>query len=182
MSVGQGIEQRPGQGESAIRIQRPTGSQQLGEGLPLDEGHGVVHQPLAISHEVNRQNVRVIEPGNRSRLVLEAVQHAGGPCDVGLEYLDRKPPLEVLVPDLIHLGETTLPQQATDFVLLTQRPGEAFLYRYVGRERRRRWSRSWMLLATAGTEVGRRRDRSATGRTGYVRGHSWNLGVGAGRW
>jgi hypothetical protein len=66
--------------------------------------------------------------------VLEAVQHAGGPRDVRLEYLDRKPPLEVFVPDLIHLGETTLPQQATNFVLLTQCPGEAFLYRNIGRE------------------------------------------------
>src|SRR4030095_8976618 len=109
VSVRQGIKQWPGQAESAIRIQRPAGSQQLGEGLPLDEGHGVIHQPLAISHEVNRQNVRVIERSNLSRLVFEAVQHAGGPCDVGLEYLDREPPQEVLVPDLIHLGKTTLP-------------------------------------------------------------------------
>src|SRR2546426_8253908 len=57
----------------------------LRERLALDERHHVVDQALTIAGEVDREDGRVLQAGQRLRLLSEARQHARGPGDLRSE-------------------------------------------------------------------------------------------------
>ena len=50
----------------------PSARSSFGDGASLQIGHGVVHQALALAHEVDRHRVGVVEAGDGAGLLLEA--------------------------------------------------------------------------------------------------------------
>jgi len=120
--VLQRIQHRAGQGHQALERQWAFLAEQVGQGPAFHERHGVVDQALAFAHEVNGQDVGVIEPGRRLGLVPETLQHARRPGDVRPQDFDREPAFQLAIEDLVHLGEPAPAKQAPHLVLGAQRP------------------------------------------------------------
>src|SRR5690242_7287457 len=59
------------------------------------------------------------------RLLAEPGQHARRPGDFGMEDLAGQASIEVLVPELVHLGKAPAADETLDLVLRAQGPGEA---------------------------------------------------------
>jgi hypothetical protein len=72
---------------------------------------------------MDRQDVGVLEPRSGAGLALEALDHPSGPGDVGAQHLHRETLLQLLVPDLVYLGEATLADEAAYVVFLAKRLG-----------------------------------------------------------
>jgi hypothetical protein len=118
------IEDRDDDGEGALRWQRAGALQQFAQRHPVHERHRVVGEPFALAHEVDGEDVGVLEPGGGAGLALEALDHAGGPGDVGAQDFHREPALEILVPDFVDFGEAARADQALDLVLGAEGAGE----------------------------------------------------------
>src|SRR2546426_6859267 len=88
----------------------------LRERLALDERHHVVDQALTVAGEVDREDGRVLQAGQRLRLLSEARQHARGPGDLRVEHLAGETAVEILVPQLVHLGEAAPADEALHVV------------------------------------------------------------------
>ena len=65
------VEDRLDDPEGMLRRERALGPEQIGDRAPLQVGHGVVHQALALAHEMDRHRVGVVEPGDGAGLLLE---------------------------------------------------------------------------------------------------------------
>ena len=87
------IEDRDDDRERALGRQRTGALEQLPQRHAVHERHRVVDEPFAFAHKVDRQDVGVLEPRSRSGLALEALDHPGGPGDVGAEDLHGQPTL-----------------------------------------------------------------------------------------
>ncbi len=106
-------------------VSGPSVLQQIGDGAPLQVGHGVVHQALALAHEVDRNRVGMVEPGDGAGLLLEAGDGGRGPGQIGAQHLHRQAALEVGVHHLVHLGEPAAADQADHAILAAQGAAEA---------------------------------------------------------
>jgi len=71
----------------------PRTLQQLAERHPIDDGIAYQTSPSPSPHEVNREDIGVLEPGGCPGLALEPLDHAGRPGDVGPQHLHRQPAL-----------------------------------------------------------------------------------------
>src|SRR5207247_6867279 len=60
-------------------------------------------------------------------------ERAGGPGDLGVAHLAGEAAVQVLVPQLVHLGEPAAPHEPFHLILGTERAGQTL----GGRERRR---------------------------------------------
>src|SRR4029077_18304816 len=67
----------------------------------------------------------MVQAGEGLRLLAEPGQHARRPGDFGMEDLAGQAPIQVLVPELVHLGKAAAADETLDLVLRAQGPGEA---------------------------------------------------------
>jgi len=100
-------------------------AQGVRERLPFDEGHDVEDQAFTIAREMNRHDGWVVQTGEGLGLLPEAGQHARRPRDFGMEDLAGQTPIQILVPQLVHLGEPAPADQPLHLVLGAERVGEA---------------------------------------------------------
>ena len=63
VGVRQSVQQRAQYAQRAVKRERSL-AEQTGERLPLHERHGVVDQPLPFTHEMDREDVGVGQPGD----------------------------------------------------------------------------------------------------------------------
>jgi hypothetical protein len=124
VGVLQSLQDRHGDAQRTLDRQDAVGAQDVGQGAALAVGHHVVHQPFALAHEVDREGVGMVEPGDRAGLLLEPGEGGRAPGDVRPQHLGRQPPLEILVPHLVHLGEAAPTQQPEHAVLTAEGPGQ----------------------------------------------------------
>jgi hypothetical protein len=128
----QRLEDRSGDGERPLRGEGAA-AEHVTERLALDERHRVVDEPLPLAHEVDGQDVRVLQPGDGASLVLEPLQHAGCPRHVGSQDLHGEPTLQLPVPDLVDFGEPPTADEGPDLVLRAESAGKpGFGVRVVG--------------------------------------------------
>src|SRR5256886_16283730 len=75
---------------------------------------------------------------SRERLgfLAKAGEHAGSPGDLGVQHFTGEAAAQVLVPQLVHLGEPAASHEPLDLVLAAERAGETPRRRH-GRPRRR---------------------------------------------
>ena len=107
MRVIQRIQHGTNDVKGLIHFQRRSGPEQLFHRLAFDQRHGVVHQPLALADKMNGDNVGMIQLGEGAGLLLEAGDHAAGPGDLRMEHLDREAAVQIVIEDLVDLGEST---------------------------------------------------------------------------
>ena len=86
--------------ERLVGLQAAAAGDECGEVDTLDVAHGDVEDALCLSRVVDRDDVRVLEGGSRSPLLLEPLPVAGGLGQFRRENLERDPP-----PELQLLGE-----------------------------------------------------------------------------
>ena len=122
VGVLQSLEDRLRDRERAVDRQRTFRTEQRRQRAPLAEGHDVKDEPRGLTDEMDRQRVGMAEAGDRPRLLLEAAEGGRAPGDVVPQHLHRQPSLQVLVADLVHLGETAASEQAHHAVLAPERP------------------------------------------------------------
>src|SRR5439155_1073921 len=103
---------------------RPAPAQRVGERFPLDERHHVVDEALGVAREVDRQDRGVLQARQRLRLLAEPDEHPGGPGDLGVQHFAGEAAVEVLVPQLVHLGEPSAPHEPLHLILGAERAGE----------------------------------------------------------
>jgi hypothetical protein len=84
----QGVDQRDRQFEHARR-REPAGRDVVRERPPLDQLHGQEAHAVRVLDRVERDDVRVVERGDRPRLALEAGEAVGAGREVGGQHLDR---------------------------------------------------------------------------------------------
>ena len=97
--------------------------------LTVNEGHRVVHEALALTDKMNRQDVGMIERGDGARLLPEARQGAFGPDQVGPKHLHGELPLQLPVEHLVHLGEAAGPDAPAHLVRRAKRLREPLGHR-----------------------------------------------------
>ena len=105
-----------GQGTGAL--------EQIAERHAVDKGHRVPDEALAFAHEMDRQDVRMLEPGDAARFALEPLDRARRPRHVGTQHLHGQAPLQVLVPDLVDLRKAAGADEAFDFILGAEGAGK----------------------------------------------------------
>ena len=123
--VLQGVEDRLRDLERVLGRERALGLEQVGDRAPLQVGHRIVHQPLALADEVDRHGVGVVEPRDGAGLLFEPGDGRGRPGQVGPEHFDREPPLQIGIHDLVHLGEAAAADHAHHPVLPAERLPQA---------------------------------------------------------
>ena len=122
VSVGEGLENRLADLEGVLGREHAAPPQCVGERFPFDERHHVIHQAFTVPCEVNREDGRVLQPGEGLRLLAEARDHPRRPRDLGMKHLASQAPVEVHVPQLVHLREPPAAHQPLHLVLRAQRP------------------------------------------------------------
>ena len=134
--VRQGLEDRLRDPEGLVGRVRPPPTQRVGERFPLDERHHIVDEALALPDEVDRQDGRVLEARERLGFLAKAGEHAGSPGDLGVQHFTGEAAVQVLVPQLVHLGEPAASHEPLDLVLGAERAGETLGGRHGRRGRR----------------------------------------------
>jgi hypothetical protein len=110
---------------------RPEPGDELGEGLAVDELHGIIVDAVVAAHRVDRHDVRVVQRSRRLRLILEALELLGVERGGEREDLQRHPPAQRQLLGLIddahaapaHLAEQAKVPQAAARSLSRHRPG-----------------------------------------------------------
>src|SRR2546425_535299 len=82
--------------------------------------------PVAVSREVNRQDGGVLQAGECLRFLAEPRDHARRPRDLGMQDLAGEAPVEIHVPQLVHLRESAATDELLHLVLGAERAGEPF--------------------------------------------------------
>ncbi len=124
VGVLQAFEDRLRDRQSTRHRQRALLPEDLGQGASLAVRHHVIDEALGLAHEVDREGMRMAELRDGARLLLESGERGRAPRDVGPQQLYGQPPLQVLVPHFVYLGEATPAKQAHDPILRPQGPGQ----------------------------------------------------------
>ena len=111
----QGVGQGDGELENAGKG-KPAGGDEVGEGLALDQLHGEEADTVLVLDGVERDDVRVIEPGDRARLALEAGEAIGGGGHRLGQHLHRHLAAEAEVLGPIDLAHPSGSEGAEDLV------------------------------------------------------------------
>jgi hypothetical protein len=138
VGVLEGFQNRLGDGQGAADRQGPLGAQDFRQRAPFAVGHHVEDETFAFTDEMDRQGVGMTQAGDRAGLLLEAGQRGGAPGHVVAQDLDRQSAVQVVVLDLVHLGEAAPTEQADDPVVAPQGAGKHCLAPGQGRGRSRR--------------------------------------------
>ncbi len=83
----------------------------------LDQLHGQEAGAVLVLDREQRDDVRVVEAGDRARLVLEAGEAVGVGGDVGGKHLERHIATEPTVPGAVHLAHSARAERADDLVV-----------------------------------------------------------------
>ncbi len=94
----------------------PLRVEQLPEALAVDELHHDGLATLVHEHVVDRDDVRVGQPGDGDRFAAEAFGDDGIGGEVGLQPLDRDLAIEIGVGRDPHLGHATLADAALQLI------------------------------------------------------------------
>ena len=93
------------------------------EGLALDERHDVEEEAVRLARVEERQDVGMLEPGGEADLVQEAL----GPehrAELGMQHLERDPPVVAEVPGQIDRGHAAAPELALETIVVGYGPLE----------------------------------------------------------
>ena len=93
----------------------PSRDSRWRERLALDVRHDVVEQPVDVARVVQRKDVRMVQPRGDVDLAEKPLAADGG-ADVGVEDLDRDPPVVLVVLGQVDRGHPAPAQQASHLV------------------------------------------------------------------
>ena len=102
--------------ERLVRVVRAALLDQLLEVGALHVAHRDVDEALVVAGVVDRDDVRVVDRGDRLRLADEALAEVGAAAELGRERLQRRLALEQQVLGLVDEAHAAAPEQAGDAV------------------------------------------------------------------
>ncbi len=118
MRVGQRSGDLSGDGLGFVCIEG-TLVQAAAKRMPLHQGHHVVEDTAGLARVDQRQNVRVIQPGDDLDL-LQKPTRPNRPRQIGAEHLDSNETIVLHVSRLVHRGHPAVSEDTLDVVMLAE--------------------------------------------------------------